>query len=385
MRDLLFALPGALLLLACGQGEIANGDPTTRPRSDAGLISTQMDGAPAGVEQCDDGLDNDGDGEVDEQCGCDPSTQKTQGCYPGPAATRAKGQCKDGTQRCETVGEFSSWGTCAGAVLPGTEVCGDSIDNDCNGAVDDGPGCVCQAGQSQACYPGPTVTKGVGECKAGTQKCNIAGIGWEACSGAVVPAKEVCDDNKDNDCDGLVDEGCKATHMPITCTTATLTHAVGAKDCGPQRAVYMMDDGHGPNFVCCTLPATDVLSPVPPTVRYGQCGANEVITGATGLYTFKCTEINTARYQLGPAYKPCYFGSGASGSQGVSKCGAHPASFSVLQQNLFGSDGCTGYPYGALFVSQTSKYCKGMLTRVLQYNGQKAGDPPAGTPVVMFK
>jgi len=156
-------------------------------------------------------------------------------------------------------------------------------------------------------------------------------------------------------------------------------------DCGPNRAVYMMDDGGGPNFICCTLPATDILTPFPPTIRSGQCGANEVIVGATATNTFKCAGINTGRYSLGVAQKPCYFGSGASGSQGVSKCSSHPASFTVLQQNLFGSDGCSGFPYGsALFIKQTSKYCKDMLAVQLLYKGQP-GDPPAGTPVVMYQ
>jgi len=57
----------------------------------------------------------------------------------------------------------------------------------------------------------------------------------------------------------------------------------------------------------------------------------------------------------------------------------------VLQNGYFGSDGCSSMPYGALFTRQTSKYCNGMLAVQLQYNGQVAGDPPAGTPVVMFQ
>ncbi len=64
---------------------------------------------------------------------------------------------------------------------------------------------------------------------------------------------------------------------------------------------------------------------------------------------------------------------------------AEHTGWNVLQQNLFGSDGCSGFPYGALFVSQTGKHCDDMRTRQVLYNGQGPGDPPAGSPVKMFE
>jgi Putative metal-binding motif len=57
---------------------------------------------------------------------------------------------------------------------PEEEVCGDKIDNDCDGKVD------------EDCTP---------ECK---------------------PVTEVCDDNIDNDCDGQIDEDCKEEGIPCS-------------------------------------------------------------------------------------------------------------------------------------------------------------------------
>lgn len=46
----------------------------------------------------------------------------------------AVGVCEFGTQACD----HGLWGTCQGAVLPSLEVCGDGLDNDCDGPVDEG-------------------------------------------------------------------------------------------------------------------------------------------------------------------------------------------------------------------------------------------------------
>jgi hypothetical protein len=41
-----------------------------------------------------------------------------------------------GTSTC-TAGE---WGACIGAIFPSTEICGDEMDNDCDGSTDEGCG-----------------------------------------------------------------------------------------------------------------------------------------------------------------------------------------------------------------------------------------------------
>jgi hypothetical protein len=178
---------------------------------------------------------------------CQPG--ETQACYDGDPATQNVGECKGGAKACAS-GQWSE--TCEGQVLPaGAEAC-DGKDEDCNGQVDDAiaqitcgmgacqvsvdgcvdgavptctplppaaaeacdgtddncdgqvdEGCTCVDGSTQACYTAGAQTKGVGECKDGTQTC--AGGQWGACEGEVLPADEACD-GKDNDCDGAADE-----------------------------------------------------------------------------------------------------------------------------------------------------------------------------------
>ena len=54
------------------------------------------------------------------------------------------------------------------------------------------------------CYSGPAGTSGVGECKNGVRSCT--GGKWGPCTGSVGPSAEACD-GKDNDCDGVTDNG----------------------------------------------------------------------------------------------------------------------------------------------------------------------------------
>jgi hypothetical protein len=154
------------------------------------------------AESCGDALDNDCDGTVDEACVCTPGA--TAACYSGPPSTEDVGTCASGTKACNADG--TAYGSCHGEILPAAEVCGDGLDNDCDGVSDDG--CVCVPGSVAPCYGGPPGTQGVGVCAAGVQVCNATGTSYSACAGDVIPSAEACGDGLDNDCDGAVDEGC---------------------------------------------------------------------------------------------------------------------------------------------------------------------------------
>jgi hypothetical protein len=153
-------------------------------------------------ESCSDGLDNDCDGIVDDACVCAPGS--TAVCYSADPSTEDVGTCRSGTQTCNAEG--TAFGPCVGEVTPASETCGDGLDNDCDGVSDEG--CLCSPGSTVSCYGGPAGTGGVGVCQPGAQTCNATGTGYSACVGDVVPSAEVCGDGLDNNCDGLVDEGC---------------------------------------------------------------------------------------------------------------------------------------------------------------------------------
>jgi len=100
-------------------------------RSDrSGAECDAMAGTPAASETCDDGTDDDCDGTVDNGCGC--TSGETRDCYGGPENTEGFGVCTGGTVTCDG----GVWSECNGQVLPSTELCSDSIDNDCDQATD---------------------------------------------------------------------------------------------------------------------------------------------------------------------------------------------------------------------------------------------------------
>jgi hypothetical protein len=85
------------------------------------------------------GSDDDCDGSVDEGCKCEPGS--VQPCFLGEPGRRHVGACVDGEQVCVRNGELETrWGECKGGILPKPEAC-DTLDNDCNGCVDDFDDC----------------------------------------------------------------------------------------------------------------------------------------------------------------------------------------------------------------------------------------------------
>lgn len=139
----------------------------------------------------------------DGSCLCSPG--ETQSCYQGSPGTQGVGPCAAGTQTCDPSG--TSWGPCVGQVLPRYEICGNGIDEDCDGPVDnvqdiDGDGWT-------ACN---------GDC------CEIAGQGCASPKLVNPGAFEIVNDGVNNDCDAASSD----TVATSACSTAQLFTGVTA-------------------------------------------------------------------------------------------------------------------------------------------------------------
>ena len=178
--------PGSGAACSTGQQGVCSAGTTV---CSAGAIACNRNVAPS-AETCD-GLDNDCNGVVDNG-------------NPGGGTTCSTGQlgvCSAGTTAC-TSGAIA----CNQNVAPSAEVC-DGKDNDCNGVVDNG-----NPGGGAACSTGQ-----LGVCAAGTTACTSGAI---ACNRNVNASAETCD-SLDNNCNGLVDDSALiADGNPNTCATA---------------------------------------------------------------------------------------------------------------------------------------------------------------------
>jgi hypothetical protein len=147
------------------------------------------------AEVCGNGLDDNGNGYIDDRCSCSPGQR--QACWPGARGQRNVGACEDGVQACiATDSEFPKWGPCEGAVLPSPDTTDDGVDQDCDGS-----------GEIVRCVPkAEACTGGADEDCDGKVDCADGDCAQhQACAPRCVPSAEQCTGGKDEDCDGKID------------------------------------------------------------------------------------------------------------------------------------------------------------------------------------
>lgn len=124
----------------------------------------------------------------EDEDGFGVASSRLMTCVPMDGYVEADGDCND----------------TSGAMRPGvTELC-DGADNNCNMQTDEG--CGCTTGTTRACG------SGLGECRPGTETCTAGA--WVGCT-ATTAVSETCD-GRDNDCNGVSDNGATCSARPNT-------------------------------------------------------------------------------------------------------------------------------------------------------------------------
>lgn len=239
---------------------------------------TECDAPEPQPEQCN-GLDDDCNGRIDDGIECECSTGSTRPCGLDV------GRCKPGVQQC--IG--GQWQTeCFGAIGPAEqEICGNGIDDTCDGRIDGD--CECTPGEAQSCGTD------VGACVSGMVRCEPDGRWSDRCVGEVPARRERCNGLDDN-CDGRADWNVATdfgwSRDPFepnnTCDGATrLPEAV---DSGATTQVPVRDRDDLRTYPTLYPPGTDV--------DWYRFRAEEVSRGACVPFTAQCAFVLAVRLSL---------------------------------------------------------------------------------------
>jgi putative metal-binding protein len=295
------------------------------------------------TETCTNSVDDNCNGVVNESgTGCVCSPNSTAGCYSGPAGTAGVGICAAGTKTCNALG--TAYGACAGEVVPQTETCTNSVDDNCNGVVNEsGTGCVCSPNSTASCYSGPAGTQGVGACHGGTKTCNALGTAYGACASEVVPQAETCTTSVDDDCNGQTNEGGAGCVCAPNSTGSCYSGPAGTAGVGICKSGTHTCNGQGTAYGACSgevLPQTETCT----TTVDDNCNGvtNESGTGCV------CTPNATTS---------CYSGPAGTAGVGICKAGTQLCN---AQGTAIGACAGAVLPQGENCATATDDDCDGL-------------------------
>ena len=148
-----------------------------------GVVCDAVPGEPLAFDLCGTLIDEDCDGVTDE------------GWVTGDECQRGSGACRrDGVQICAPDGRRVICSVVAGE--PGTELCGNDIDDDCDGSTD------------EDFVVGEACTSGLGQCAVeGLTACSADGTTLVCDADALEPGVELCGTGLDENCNGQIDDG----------------------------------------------------------------------------------------------------------------------------------------------------------------------------------
>lgn len=219
-------------------------------------IDQDCDGRDEEVEReeiCDDGIDNDHDSLIDCR---DPD------CVGTPECTSCTDS--DGDGHCSVATGGDDCNDANASVHPGaTEIC-DSIDNDCDGSVDEGGVCGCSDCDGD----------GYDSVSSGGSDCNDA-------NASVHPgATEICD-SIDNDCDGSVDEGGVCGSLTeLNCSNGLDDDSDGRIDCADSDCYGLSG---------CPIPGSEACYRFTYRTPSGQLASSIRVDGTYCLPTYGCS------------------------------------------------------------------------------------------------
>jgi MYXO-CTERM domain-containing protein len=151
--------------------------------------------------------------------------------HAAQTCTAGVGICqRNGVYQCKPDGTGSVCNAVPGPPNPGGEICYNGLDDNCDGAIDEG--CLPCVPQPEICdgkdndcdkqvdegYVPVPCGSSIGQCKQGTTACVNGAV---VCNGATGPSTELCD-NLDNNCDTIIDNFSEPCYPPSSgCDLAT--------------------------------------------------------------------------------------------------------------------------------------------------------------------